>query len=528
MPDSQETKVLKDINRHLSNMSDMQKDAETISASDGVEMNKRVQDLLGNFQSMLDARLKRSVLVSDRAIFESFGELKDFNLEQANHQIGLLDDVIAELEMNNRFMAKSEQNKFLEEAERETDLNINRRTNDLLEDLVDKEEEPSKISEKDSRDSKSFFSGGMGGLFGGLFAGRSLAGLMGGIKAVGKKVFFPLLIAGAAAEFLRGWSEAGEDASTIEKFNSGISRTLSDLTFGLVSKEFFDNALQQIEGAVGSAWKNFTKQWDDLVNGRITAPDFFANIISGLTAGTLSPKQIKLIGQQIEDGMVDLVKTVTDAIVDGIVQPLMSSIGERIGLLFDDPVEFFRAEYEKIRAKQKKEAEETLAATKKLQAEGLSEQAALEQAIIDKTIKSQGFVGRIVGKSIAAPLLKKLGFGTETQEEAIEKRFTEIAEADLEAKKEANRKSRLAEDARKRLEFRYGVVKAAPRPLSDIGSEGLKARAELERAKAEKVQQQTGTANIVTNNAQNNIVPVDRQTENDDALNLNRTAGGLN
>ena len=522
MADSQETKVLKDINRHLASMDDQKGLATNLSPSETAALNKNVQEIMGNFSSLLDARLKRTVLVTDRAISQAFGDIQGFNEENANQQIGLLDDVIDELEMNNRFMAKSEHNDFLKEAERETDLNINRRTNDLLEDILEQDEDQADAAKAEAKSTSRFLGGGLGGLFGGLFAGKSIKGALGALKGAGKKVFFPLLITGAAIEFLRGWSEAGEDASTLEKFNSGIGRMASDLTFGLVSKEFFTNALEGIEKAIGDVWKSFTKQWDDFVNGKITGSDFFANILSDLSMGTLSPEQIKKIGTQIEEGLVDLVDTIVDAVMTGLVDPLVDKMAEQFTLLFDDPIAFFKQKIDAFKKRQAEEAKQVSARAKELQkTEGLSEKAAIQTAAIEKTLEKQGFATRIAGKA-ALGLAKKIGLFSETQEEADIKATQKAAE--VEANKLKSKE--LQQNMLKRLSPGFGNVKAAPKPVSDIGTEGLKAKVDQERIKTETKKLADGGGNAVQiNNATTVNTPADTRTENDDALNLNRSSG---
>ncbi len=310
MPDSQETRVLKDINRHLKNIDEASGDDPDISG-----INKNTEMAIGNFSSLIDARLKQIVLQNDRMFNATFGELQGFSVEQNAAVISELGEVIRELEMGNAHAEAFQQNEFLKEKERKTDLNINRRTNDLLEDILDQDEKTAvKEKVKDSSSIKGFL--------GGLLGGRGLSGVLGGIGALGKKVakklFLPALAVGAGIEFLRGWTEAGDDASVRDKFNSGISRTLSDLTFGLVSKEFFENMLNSIEDKVVAAWKIFKTQWDDWVSGEIGTMDFIANLLSELSFGTLSPEQIKKAGSEIGDAMLDALLSMWTGVTNAI------------------------------------------------------------------------------------------------------------------------------------------------------------------------------------------------------------------
>lgn len=516
MADSQETRVLKDINRHLASIDTGKGLSDSLSPSETAALNKNVQEIMGNFSSLIDTQLKETLKVTNRAFSEAFGKLEGLN---ADEQVGLLDDVVDELEMNNRFMAKAEHNNFLAEAERETDLNINRRTNDLLEDILENEEDASASASAEANATKGFLSGGMGGLFGGLFAGKSIKGLMGGIKGIGKKVFFPLLITGAAIEFLRGWEEAGEDASTIDKFNSGIGRMASDLTFGLVSKKFFTNALESIEKAIGDVWSSFTTNWEEFVTGKITGPDFFANIISDLSMGTLSPEQLKKIGTQIKDGMTDLVSTVVNAMIEGFIDPVFDQLAKDMVEILDDPIAFAKKKMAEARANKKKADEDLKALAKKIQKdENISEAAAAKQAgilnFVDQYLGPFSGIAAKIGLGVA----KKRGAFSETPAEADVRLAKKQAEIEAKQQRAETRKLRQADAKRKRLAFR-----TIPAPVSDIGSEGIKEKIEAARMLTESQKIQEGSGNAVQiNNATTVSTPVDRSTENDDALNLQR------
>jgi hypothetical protein len=187
-------------------------------------------------------------------------------------------------------------------------------------------------------------------------AGKSIKGLLGGIKNAGKKLFFPALIAAAGGQFLRGWAEAGEDASTAEKFNKGISKTLSSITFGLIPEKIFDDLLVSIETAIKKSWQSFASNWNDYISGKIGGTDFFANIISDLMGGGLSPEQVKKIGDEMKKGLSDVVDTLMGAIVKGFIDPLAVKLDEQLGLLLrGDLIGFI-----KQRIARNKEAEKTV------------------------------------------------------------------------------------------------------------------------------------------------------------------------
>ena len=517
----QSERILKDINRHLAHIDEKDGMADRLTSTETATLNKNANEVIGNFSSLISAETKDLINSGNKQLIEAFGNLKGFDTDA---QADLLDEVVDELQTNNRFMAKSEHNDFLAEAEREQDLNINRRTNDLLEDLVDKEDDAAAAAKAEASATSGFLSGGMGGLFGGLFAGKSIKGHFGALKGAGKKVFFPLLLAGAGAEFLRGWAEAGTDASVRDKFSSGIGRLASDLTLGLVSKEFFQDAMIGIENAIVRAWTSFTDNWNKFVSGKISSPDFFANLLSDLTMGALSPEQLKGIGSQIEAGMSDLVDTVVGAIVDGFISPTFDAISEKLTEILDDPIAFAKKKFDEFRERQKEDAQNVLKRAQELmETEGLSEKSAIQQATLEKSIEQQGFIGRMTGRG-ALGLMKKFGAFSETQEEAAAKEAEKQAKAELKAKRAEERRIRLDKAKRERLAFRE-EIEAEQKEKSKVGQEGLKEKIAIERALTnfKRNQEQAGGNAMQIN--QNNMVsaPVDRQTENDD-LNLQRSS----
>jgi hypothetical protein len=513
MPDSVETKILKDINRHLAHIDGKDGMTDRLSPSETAALNKNAGEIIGTFSSLISSETKTIINSGNKQLIDAFGNLKGFDTEV---QVDLLDDVVDELKTNNRFMEKGEHNDFLAEAEREQDLDINRRTNELLEDLNDKEDDAAAAAAKSDSDSKAFLGTGLGGLMGGLMAGKSLRGVLGAVKSAGKKLFFPAIAAAAGVEFLRGWAEAGDDASTLEKFNSGIGRTLADLSFGLVSKKFFTDTLEQIEGAIGKAWTGFTKSWDDFVHNKISAPDFFADILSGLSLGTLSAGQLKSIGQQIEDGMIDLVATIVAAVTDGIVTPLMDALALEFETLLSDPVAYFRDIWRKRKEEEKKELDAKSAEIQKLMDEGRSEESAKKEVgwldFMTKYSRTGFFSASAVKIGMAAA--KKLGAFSETQEEY---NLKAAKEAEAKQKSDAIKAKAAAVRAANLKKAREAETQPISKPISAVGYEGLKQRIAASEERRIKRQEQVTGGNAMQINQNTNVaVPVDRQTENDD------------
>jgi hypothetical protein len=513
MPDTNETKILKDINRHLAHMDDGA--AGGISPSEMSSLNKNASEIIANFASIISAETKSLISAGNKQLIEAFGNLKGFDTE---NQVDLLDDVVGELKTNNRFMAKSEHNDFLDEAERETDLNINRRTNELLEDLNDKEDDAAAASAKSESSSRGFGGMGMGGLFGGLMAGKSIKGLLGGIKNAGKKLFFPALIAAAGGQFLRGWAEAGEDASTAEKFNKGISKTLSSITFGLIPEKVFDDLLVSIETAIKKSWQSFASNWNDYISGKIGGSDFFANMISDLMGGGLSPEQIKKIGDEMAKGLSDVVNTLMGAIVKGFIDPLAVKLDEQLGLLLrGDLIGFIkqRIERNKVAEKTVEEAERGLResrpeglgsaeARKFLEDQGIIVKRSQEEKDfmheVDRLKRDRERIGAISDERLRkydvkhAERIKKYGSpetlaDVKTKITALDKKATETNLVQQKAIESLRNSEQSLTDAIKRLS-----------------------------------EKESGNAMQINNNSTISSPP-DTQTSNDDELNLMRSSG---
>lgn len=452
MADSPETRVLKDINRHLADIKDRNDTlGETMSPSEKSAFNQNMQETMQNFGTLLDVRLKKLVLESDRKFAQTFGDLKGFNAAQTDAMIAELDDVIMSIEQSNRLLDKQFENQFLEEKQRETDLNINRRTNDLLEDLIDAEEESAEASA--SAESKG--EGFLKGIFGGLFAGRGLAGLLGGVKALGKKLFFPALIALSGAEFLRGWAEAGEDASVRDKFNSAIGKTLQSLTFGLVPKSFFVDVLNSIEDEIARMWGSFKDNWKKFVEGEITGADFAANLISDLTMGALSPEQIKKIGDEIAKGLGDLIETLFDAIWEGFMEVTIDALISKFDEIISDPVGFLKRKWDEYKDEAEKLGKFQEKRIKELMQEGVPEAEAMRRAMEESIVESAPLGTQTLTK-LQLKIWDKLGLNKLNDaaiEKALEmrnKRKAEARQEQLQGLRDRDRNIRLAREARKK------------------------------------------------------------------------------
>jgi ElaB/YqjD/DUF883 family membrane-anchored ribosome-binding protein len=438
MVDSPEARLLREVNGHLAEIKDRNAAlGETMSPSEKSAFNQNMRDTMQNFGTLLDARLKKLVLESDRKFHDTFGNLEGFQAEQTDMLIGELDDVIMSIEQSNRLLDKQFENQFLEEKQRETELGINRETNELLEELIDKEDE---VADDDAAKSEGFLKA----MFGGLFAGRGLAGLLGGLKGLGKKLFFPALIALSGAEFLRGWAEAGEDASVRDKFNSGIAKTLSDLTFGLVPKEFFTNMLNEIEDEIIRMWGSFKDNWKKFVEGEISGSRFISSLLSDLTMGALSPEQIEKVGQEIADGLGDLIETLFDEILDGIIEVTVGALMDKIDEILDDPMGFLERKISEVIKRGEDAAKNAQARADELIAGGMKKEEAMIQAAEEEIIK-QAPLGTQTAAKIGLKLAKKFGLtktGEDIRREQAEerKRLREKAKAEIETRKRMQEK----------------------------------------------------------------------------------------
>jgi hypothetical protein len=371
----------------------------------------------------------------------------------------------------------------------------------------------------------------MSGLLPGFFAGKSLSGLLAGVKGLAKKAFLPAVALAAGVEFLRGWEEAGEDASTLEKFNSGVAKMMSSLTFGLVSKEFFQNALENIEKAIGVWWSDFKQDWADFVSGKMTGKEFFSEVLSGLTMGEISPETIQKITDQIADGFADLMDTIVQAIVDGLVTPLIESLKDRFGLLFTDPIQFFKNEWEDFKEKQKERARKVDELKKKYIAEGMDEFEATQKAVDDVMVENMGIFDRakyrLIGKARDAA-----GMGADRLRRNAEK-------AEAQAKRDAEWKARRDERrAKRKLEVeearrQKGITgdtfmerigfKGKKSELPEVSQKAIQMKMENEEALRRRKETLEPKSTIIDASQNQFVAPPDSRTENDDAMNLQRT-----
>ena len=302
MADSPETRVLKDVNRHLQSI-DMTLKQKAGDQDEQVEKQQAfasMHEMIGNFESLLDARLKKVVLTTDRAFNEAFGNLEGFNAEQTDAMIQELNNIIDELEISNKFMKSADDLEFLKEKEREEDLNINRRTNDLLEDILDKE---------DDRDRAARLGGGgdIGGLAGlglGVLGLQQLKRLFskGGLLRVGKLLGGSLLSAFFLKPFLEGFAEDMEDdaKSFTARLFSGLGKMLEEFSFGLFTQEQLESLGAKFEKRMDKSIADMQKTWDDYWKGGATLSDAIAGSLSALSLGVISPEAFKSIGEQIK------------------------------------------------------------------------------------------------------------------------------------------------------------------------------------------------------------------------------------
>jgi hypothetical protein len=516
MADSTETRILKDINRHLAHMDDGGGEkglSDHLSPSETAALNKNVQEIMGNFSSMVNTQLKNSIKATGDSIKSAFGQMQD----HSDDQVSAIDDVVDELKMNNRFAAKDEHNEFLKESEREADLNINKRTNTLLEDLVDKEDDSAALAKADSKSSRSFFGGGMGGLFGGLMAGKGIKGLLGGVKGLAKGIFFPALVGLAGFHFMKGWKEAGEDASVIDKFKSGIGKMASTLTFGLISKEFLVGAMDKIEVAIGKAWDSFSEIWNDSTNGLAGKID---ETLSNLTMGMLSPEDIESLRgktntllEKFNASIQGLLTNTLGFDLNLAVQDFYAGIDEFIDntiMLFQDPVGLIIKKLRSVR--------DRLAQEEQVKSEAAAKGDISEVSAID-------MVKKLATWDLTDAEMENL----KTQEidkfknsmDAIGGFFSKVFDWGKESA------GRISDENARAERIKSGNVNLAAmrKGVSAVGQEGIKQRIANEEALRDFKKQQSAGDMMQINQSNTVATPLDRQTENDDALGLQRSSG---
>lgn len=332
MADTPETRVLKDINRHLANIDESgaeEAPPEQISI-------KNMQDIVGNFQSLLDSKLQRIVLTSERAFNQAFGNLQGFNLEQNNAMIAELDNVIDELQINNRLTSAGDDLQFLKEKQRDEEVEINKETNELLEDIL----------EKDGMGGE----GGRGGLsglpleiIGGLLTAMGLKGLgaklfsKAGLISLGKVLAKSVFAAFSLKHFFEGFAEDSDNLgkSFSARLVSGLGNMIEALTFGLIDDELIEELGDALRAKVSKAGEDLQAAWDKYVGGAAIG-DTIADVFSALSLGTISPEGVKKIGESV------------DFFVDALGQAIQDSILRKIGFDIDTPEE------RKVKAKEEK------------------------------------------------------------------------------------------------------------------------------------------------------------------------------
>lgn len=368
MADSPETRQLKDINRHLEKMSGQGQMTDTLAPSETAALNQNVKEMMSNFEQLLDARLKKVVLTTDRSFAQTFGNLKGFQMEQNADQIAHLEDVIDTLEMNNQLLDKQNQNEFLREAEREKDLAINMETNEILEDILEKED----VREKEGKGLFDKAGGFLAGIFGGAGAGALLRG---GLAFLGKAALaagLVGLIAFGAKSFLEGWAEAGEDASFVQKVASGLGKALDDLTFGLFGEDFFSNLMDDIGAKIEAAIGRIQDIWNDATLGW---GEKFDKIISELSFGLFDEADVGNLRAKTMGLLEDMNKSINDWVketlgfdmneaIQGFFEGVDNFIDDTVQL-FTDPIGLITRKMRESKEEKKKEQKEMEAAAER-------------------------------------------------------------------------------------------------------------------------------------------------------------------
>ena len=314
MADSPETKVLKDINRHLGSIDQKSGgDGAVEGTADKTKALRAMQEMLGNFESLMEAKLKKLTLSTDRSFSQAFGNLKGFNEMQTNAMITELDTVIDKLEMNNRFLKASDDLEFLKEQERNEDLKVNKETNELLEDILEKE--PGEGG-----------AGGSGSGFGGL-ASLGLAGLglsnlgklftAGGLLKLGKGAAIGLLGGVLFKSFLEGFGQGMENdkKSFGARLVSGLGKVFEDFSMGIFTQKDIEGMGDKIRSDIKKGTKDIQKAWNEYWKGGKTFTDAVSESLSGLTLGSISPENFKTIGKELEFFTSELGETIWTAIL---------------------------------------------------------------------------------------------------------------------------------------------------------------------------------------------------------------------
>jgi hypothetical protein len=291
----------------------------------------------------------------------------------------------------------------------------------------------------------------------------------------------------------------------------------SDLTFGLISKDFLTGAMDKVDLAIRKAWKSFADIWNDPENGFAAKID---KTLSSLTFGVLSQSDVEGLREKTTDLLSKLNTSINNVLTESLgfdlgaaVQDFYAGINDFIDntvLLFTDPVGLLIQKLRDIR-------------------DGITQDEKSKAALAEKGD---------ISKVSSVDMLKKIATGdlTEAEKQSLMDQEKEKFKNSMEAISGFFRRTfdfgkesikRIGEENARDARQKEGLanLKALRKDPSNVGQESMRQKIANEQRRRETKADGGGGNAMQINNNSTIAAPVDTQVENNDALNLNRSSG---
>jgi hypothetical protein len=272
-----------------------------------------------------------------KAFQESFGSIKDvlspggllksFGLLSGSPLFLLIgdkfDDLISKYKEFNAEQKRQSAMDFMKEEQRNEQIALQEKQNELLEDIRDKEFELKDDGGiADIIKKPLSFLGNIFGKKGGLLSTLGLGALGAGKGLLGKgagligKAALPLAILTGGFSFIKGFKNVFDftDKKDLKsKIDAGISQAISDFTFGLVDEKTIFKYVGWLTDKMVSIFKAPLDFLKDISEGRAIS-DSVSTLLSKYTFGLISEDTIDNTIDWFKDKLVDIFKSPFDLI----------------------------------------------------------------------------------------------------------------------------------------------------------------------------------------------------------------------
>lgn len=232
--------------------------------------------------------------------------------------VGILSDKLSTVE---EFVTDSVKNSFLTESIENAKIKREEKSNDLLEQIADNTSASGPFSKNE--EDKGIIEKGIG------WVGDDILGSAfgGGLLALSKKTakFFPLLLKGlgklalpiglllSAPDFIRGFRQVENISSIsgiIDAVQHGIAEVVSAITFGIISPKNIRDALDRIEEGVKEIYRAPLMLIHNILDGQKSISEIIGEhltyIAHGITFGFISKDKIR----KSIDYLINIAKTI--------------------------------------------------------------------------------------------------------------------------------------------------------------------------------------------------------------------------